>query len=91
MIPVDAQTLREVAPQFTSDFAAAQTRIIAAVGEVLIEREKAAPDPVPAVAAGKTASGWVSLRIRVEPGEKVAFGFRGNRFRANRGGPRDHV
>lgn len=35
MIPVDAQTMREVAPHFTGDLANRQTKIIAEVGEVL--------------------------------------------------------
>jgi putative chitinase len=35
MIPVDAQTMREVAPHFVGDIAAHQAQIIAAVGEVL--------------------------------------------------------
>jgi putative chitinase len=35
MIPVDAQTMREVAPHFAGDIAVRQAQIIAAVGEVL--------------------------------------------------------
>ena len=35
MIPVDAQTLHEVAPRFSGDLATAQAAIIAGVGEVL--------------------------------------------------------
>lgn len=35
MIPVDAQTMREVAPRFSGDLAARQATITAAVGEVL--------------------------------------------------------
>ena len=35
MMPVDAQTLHEVAPRFSGDLATAQAAIIAGVGEVL--------------------------------------------------------
>jgi len=35
MIPVDAQTMREIAPRFSGEWAERQTRITAAVGEVL--------------------------------------------------------
>ncbi|MBU6374442.1 MAG: BamA/TamA family outer membrane protein [Bdellovibrionales bacterium] len=52
-----------------------------AVNEVRVERGVQAPadGALPRSKRGLPSAGWVDLRIRIDVGEKVSFGFRGNR------------
>jgi outer membrane protein insertion porin family len=54
----------------------------ASVGDVRISRETRAPEPaaLPREKRGEPASGWISLKVQIELGEKVSFGFLGNQY-----------
>ncbi len=52
----------------------------AKVNEVQVVRGVGEPPASELSVRGLPAADWVRLRIRVDPGEKVSFGFRGNHF-----------